>query len=58
MDSELLLQCYNCYIKKLSMLKYGRFKIDYDILYNALLAIKNNITDTQYIQFFKSNISC
>lgn len=58
MDSELVAQCYACYIKLMYQLMWGRFSLDYDILYDALLALNNNITDAKYIEFFKSNLNC
>ena len=55
---KLLEKTYNCYIRFLDNLNYGRISYPYDILYDATLCLKNNITDAKYVQFFENNLVC
>jgi len=58
MASILLEGAYNCYIRFLNNLTYGRTNQKYDILYDAVLALKENITDPQFVQYFENNLNC
>ena len=55
---KLLEKAYNCYITYLDRLNFGRTNQDYGLLYNACLAIDNNISVEQYNQFFINNLLC
>lgn len=55
---KLLEKAYNCYISFLTNLNYGRISVPYDILYDSILCLKNDITDTKYSQYFQSNLFC
>lgn len=48
----------NCYKYYLTRLTYGITNQNYCMLYGAILAIKNNITDTKYTQYFYNNLNC
>ena len=58
MSSTLLSKTYNCYIKYLNNINYGRFQQDYCLLYDAILSLKENIIDKQFVQYFESNLFC
>lgn len=55
---SLLEKVVNCYKYYLTRLTYGITNQDYNLLYGATLLLKNNITDTKYIEFFNNNLSC
>ena len=54
--NNLLEKTYNSYLHFLSLVNNGRTDQDYAIIYNALLVIKNNITDKKFIQYYESNL--
>jgi hypothetical protein len=55
---NLIEQVVNCYIKYLNNLSYGITTQDYKLLYGAILALKNNIKDEKYLEYFKNNLCC
>lgn len=55
---NLLEKSYNCYMNFLDGLNYGRNSLKYDILQNAILCLKNNITEIRYVQYFENNLTC
>lgn len=58
MANELLSKAYNCYLQFLSNMNYGRINQCYSLLYDAILSLKENITDIQYTQYFENNLIC
>lgn len=58
MASNLLEKAYNCYIRFLNNLTYGRTNQNYSLLYDAILSLKENITDKQFVQYFENNLTC
>ena len=54
--NNLLEKTYNSYLHFLSLVNNGRTDQDYATIYNALLIIKNNITDKKFIQYYESNL--
>jgi len=54
--NSLLEKTYNSYLHFLSLVNNGRTDQDYAIIYNALLLIKNNISDKKFIQYYESNL--
>lgn len=55
--TSLLEKIVNAYKIFLNNLNYGNTKQDYCFLYDAILAVKNNITDEEkYIQYFYNNM--
>ena len=53
---NLLTASYNSYIRLLSRLNKGSTYQDYSLTYDAILCLRNNITDKVYIQFFINNL--
>ena len=58
MSNILLEKAYNCFIVYLDRLSYGKVNQSYCLLYDAILAIANNIQEPQYIQYFENNLDC
>jgi len=58
MGNILLKKAYNCYIQFVNNLNYGRVSQDYNILYDAILSLKENISDVQFVQYFENNLFC
>jgi hypothetical protein len=58
MANILLNKAYNCYIKFLNNVNYGRFSQEYCLLYDAILSLKENISDIKYVQYFENNLLC
>jgi len=56
--NELLEKAYNCYLIYLDKLNYGNVNQEYCLVYDAILAISNNITDEKYRQYFVNNLLC
>lgn len=54
---NLLTKSYNSYLKLLTNMNYGKTEENYCLLYDSILCLKNNITDTKYIQYFINNIN-
>lgn len=58
MSNILLQKAYDCYLIYLDNLNYGRVNQNDCLVYDAILAIANNITDKQFIQYFEENLLC
>jgi hypothetical protein len=56
--ANILEKAYNCYIRYLSNLEYGKTDQDYKLLYGATLLLKNKITDEKFIQCFDNRLIC
>lgn len=55
---NLLEKSYNCYMRYLNNLNKGNIEQDYHVLYDSILCLKANITDTKYIEYFTNNLNC
>lgn len=55
---ELIEKAYNCYIAYLNRLNYGKVDQSYCLLYDAILAIANDITEEKYLEYFINNLTC
>jgi len=58
MNNILLEKAYNCYMIYLDHLNYGKVNQNYCMVYGAILAIANNITDEQFVQYFEEHLLC
>lgn len=56
--NELLQKAYDCYLVYLDNLNYGNVTQNDCLLYDAILAIANDITEEQYLQYFVANLFC
>lgn len=54
--ASLLNKSYNSYIYFLDNLNNGNTNYEYELLYQAILCLKNNITDKKYVEYFESNL--
>lgn len=52
---EKVVNCFSSFIKALNCGKTDR---DYCLLYDAILLLKNNITEDKYVQYFNNNLTC
>ena len=52
---EKVVNCFSSYIKKLNC---GKTHIDYCTLYDAVLLLKNDITEQKYMQYYYNNLNC
>ena len=55
---KLLEKAINCFSSYLTRLNCGMTQQNYELLYGAVLLLKNNINDTKYIQYFYNNLIC
>lgn len=55
---NLLGKVVNCFSTYLNYLSYGITNQDYDLLYDANLVLRNNITEEKYRQYFYNNLRC
>jgi hypothetical protein len=55
MDNLILLTIKK-YSEFLTNLTWGKINQNYDLLYSAVLMIKNNIADEKYVQYINNNL--
>ncbi len=58
MDNELLEKAYNCYIRFLSNMNYGRYSENYELIKDSIACITEDISDKKFIEYFTSNLTC
>ena len=55
---NLLEKVINCFSTYLTRLSYGVTEQDYELLYDAVLLLKNNLDEDRYIQYYYNNLQC
>ena len=55
---NLLGKVVNCFSTYLDYLTYGVTNQDYNLLYEANLVLRNNITEEKYRQYYYNNLRC
>lgn len=55
---NLLSKVVNCYQSYINYLNYGITNQNYEMLYNANLVLRNNITEEKFRQYFYNNLGC
>lgn len=56
--NSLLEKALNCYSTYLTRLSIGKTDQNYDLLYDAILLLKNNVSESKYTQYYENNLTC